>query len=443
MLSSIISISLVSYLQLSNTTLKIASRSFLSNSAIYISETGIELAMTCLTNNQVNGVALDTAWSSSVWTKNTTTHIATATFPTAAPNYFPLPANARGVVKVYVENYDLAGDPFIVAKSIITPGDSGPVINKYLKISLARRSLFTNGLVAKDSITWVGHPEADSWNSAAASRAVAYSVGVRTANCTVGCVNGNINLGSGGDVFGYTKTGTSGITSGGSVHGLGTTTHDATRVTTDFSANFPAITLPSPSLTHTLARVPTTLPGASGAASDGRHYFSWSSALGGITGNTTITGNVTITMTGRASADAIRLTGTKTLTINSGASLTLYTDGDISAFGNGIANTSTAEKFQIHGTATAAQFQTITVGGNGNLIAAIYAPNASVQLKGGGSSGNVMGSIVAKSISMNGGTNFHYDQALGNLNGGGYRTSRWQELQTAAERAPYVTLLNF
>ena len=63
-------------------------------------------------------------------------------------------------------------------------------------------------------------------------------------------------------------------------------------------------------------------------------------------------------------------------------------------------------------------------------------------MKGGGSSGNVMGSVVAKTISMNGGTNFHYDEALGNLNGGGgYRTSKWKELQSAAERAVYATQL--
>lgn len=42
---------------------------------------------------------------------------------------------------------------------------------------------------------------------------------------------------------------------------------------------------------------------------------------------------------------------------------------------------------------------------------------------------------------MNGGTNFHYDEALANLNGGGgYRTSRWKELQSATERAPYLDL---
>ncbi len=431
--SAIIGISLASYLRLSTNTLKIATRSFHSNSAIYLAETGIELAMTCITNNQTNGVPLATAWPSSTWTTDTTAHTAIATFTPSS--------DVNGVVKVLVQNYDLTGNPTIIAKAMITPGDGGPVIAKYLKISLSRRGLFTNGLVAKDGITWVGHPEADSWNSAAASPPVAYSVGVRRDNCIVGCVNGNIALGSGGDVYGYTKTGATGTTSGGSVHGLASTTHDPTRVSTDFSANFPAITLPSPAIINVLAAVPTTLPtGAHSPNSDGRYYYTWGPTLGGITANTTITGNVTITMTGRAGNDAIRLTGTKTLTVAASGSVILYTDGNIDAKGNGIVNTSTAEKFQIYGTGTPTGGQSIVVGGNGNLVAALYAPNASVELKGGGSSGNVMGSVVAKSISMNGGTNFHYDEALGNLNGGGgYRTSQWKELQTAAERSPYTS----
>lgn len=449
LLSAIISVSLVSYLQLSNTTLKIASRSFLSNSSTYLSESGIELAMACLTDYQVNGVGLDIAWPTAIWTKDKAAHTAKATFPTASPYYFPLGANATGVIKVCVQNHDLAGDPVIVAKSVITPASGGgPVITKYLKITLARRSRFTNGLVAQDSITWVGRPEADSWNSAAASPAVAYSAPIRTANCTVGCVDGNISLGSGGQVYGYAKTGASGVTSGGSVHGLGTIIHDSNRVTQDFSANFPVIIRPVPFVSTTLSAVPIALPKTTApadiAAADGRYYYSWPSTLGAINNDLRISGNITITMIGRPGADAIGLTGSKTLTIMTGASLILYTDGHISAFGNGIANSSTAEKFQIYGTATAAQFQRIVVGGNGNLIAAIYAPNAAVELKGGGSSGNVMGAVVAKTISMNGGTNFHYDEALASLTaGGGYRTSQWKELQSAAERAPYVTLLNF
>jgi hypothetical protein len=88
--------------------------------------------------------------------------------------------------------------------------------------------------------------------------------------------------------------------------------------------------------------------------------------------------------------------------------------------------------------------QTITVSGNGQLRAAVYAPNATVTANGGGSSGQIQGSIVAYRIDMGGGPDFHYDQALGNLNAGaGVGVSQWKELQSAAERAAYAANLAF
>ena len=84
------------------------------------------------------------------------------------------------------------------------------------------------------------------------------------------------------------------------------------------------------------------------------------------------------------------------------------------------------------------------MGGIGQLYAAIYAPNANLEMKGGGSSGMVLGSMVAKTISMNGGTDFHYDEALGKLGTGNpFGIVKWRELQTATERASYTTQLGF
>ena len=441
LLCTIIGVSLVSYLKLTQTAMKSSSRSFLMMSGLDLAEIGVEQAMAAL-YNESNGTAAATAFSG--WTQNTSTspHTATRTYS----GYTPAPG-ATAVVKVYVRSFDSPTSAVVAAKAIITPAD-GPVIEKYVEVTLKPRGLFTNGLVAKNAITWVGHPTADSWNSNpdadAATAAVAYSLSVQLAGCIVASVNSSITLGSGGNVYGYAKTSATGSTSGGSVHGLGTTTNDTTRITNDFTASLPDPTLPSPSVTNVLAAVPSTLPlGTHSVASDGRYYYSWGSALGGITDDTTITGKVTIIMTGRAGADAIRLTGTKTLTLSAAGSVLLYTDGDISAFGNGIVNSTTAENFQIYGTGTSSGSQSIAVGGNGNLIAAVYAPNAAVALKGGGSSGNVMGSIVGKTIDMNGGTDFHYDEALGTLSGSGTSVSKWKELQTAAERSIYSSVLAF
>ena len=151
--------------------------------------------------------------------------------------------------------------------------------------------------------------------------------------------------------------------------------------------------------------------------------------------------DVTFIMTNHSGVNAIGFTGTRNLTINANASVTVYTDGNISAFGNGIVNNNPAKHLIIYGTNTSAAGQTINIGGNGQLTATVYAPNADIEMKGGGSSGQVSGSIVGRTINMNGGTNFHYDVALSRLNGGNpYGISAWKELQSAAERAPYLSL---
>ena len=51
----------------------------------------------------------------------------------------------------------------------------------------------------------------------------------------------------------------------------------------------------------------------------------------------------------------------------------------------------------------------LSIGGNGQLAGAVYAPNADINLNGGG---NVYGSLMGKSLNVNGNFSFHYDEAL-------------------------------
>jgi hypothetical protein len=54
------------------------------------------------------------------------------------------------------------------------------------------------------------------------------------------------------------------------------------------------------------------------------------------------------------------------------------------------------------------------------------------------------GAVIAKTIIMNGGTEFHYDDALGRITTGNpYGISKWRELQSASERATYSTQLGY
>lgn len=454
-LSAIIAISLTSYIRLALNSVKLADRSFYQNAAINLSEVGIESALQCY--NRLDDVSTPASAWPSPWVIASDNSV-TRTIP--AINLGP---GVTGVVKVYCSSMTGAGStPVVVSKSVVTFANGGPSLEKYMEVTLRRRSFFVNGLVAKDGITWVGHPVADSWNSDLdndpATPATPYSSTVQLAGCTVGAVGGNITLGSGGDVYGYAKTGSAGSTSGGSVHGLGTTTNDTSRISTDFSANFPAVVTPTGVTINNIVSgsVPTDFPLATHNinAADGKYYFNFGAGAN-ISDTTTIgtalpNKKVVIIMNNHQNVDAIAFTGTKSLTVKTGSTLTVYTNGNITVTGNGMMNGNTpganpCSSLLVYGTTAAPSTQEIKVGGNGQLYAAIYAPNGNLEMKGGGSSGMVLGSMVAKTISMNGGTDFHYDEALAKLNSGNpFGIVKWRELQSAQERATlYPTQLNF
>lgn len=453
--SAIIAISLTSYIKLALNSLKLADRSFYQNAAVNLSEVGIESAVQCY--NRLDDVSTPAAAWPSPWVIASDNSV-TRTFST-----IPLGPGVSGVVKVYASSSTGAGAaPVVVSKSIVTFANGGPTLEKYMEVTLRRRSLFVNGLVAKDGITWVGHPTADSWNSDLdndpATPPTPYSASVQLAGCTVGAVGGNITLGSGGNVYGYAKTGAAGSTSGGSVHGLGTTTNDTSRISNDFSANFPAVVTPTGVTLNNIVSgsVPTDFPLSTHSVNtaDGKYYYNFGSGAN-ISATTTIghampNKKVVMIMNNHQNVDAIAFSGTRSLTVKTGSTLTLYTNGNVTVTGNGMLNGDTAganpcSALIIYGTTVAPSTQEIKIGGNGQLYAALYAPNANLEMKGGGSSGMVLGSMVAKTISMNGGTDFHYDEALGKLGTGNpFGIVKWRELQSAQERATlYPTQLNF
>jgi hypothetical protein len=102
----------------------------------------------------------------------------------------------------------------------------------------------------------------------------------------------------------------------------------------------------------------------------------------------------------------------------------------ISISGNGIANTSTAAGLQIYSNTEDA----IKLNGNGSLRAAIYAPNSSLTLNGGGNSGQLVGTYIGKTIDFNGNNaQIVYDESLGSQNlpivtGGNVRLANWRRL---------------
>jgi hypothetical protein len=138
-----------------------------------------------------------------------------------------------------------------------------------------------------------------------------------------------------------------------------------------------------------------------------------------------LNGNQTLTLAGNPSGSTtyieiyvtgdISVTGNSQIVLQEGVRATIYFAGNANVSGNGILNTKNQPSdLQLYGIQPpAGSSRSVNLGGNGQIIAAVYAPNHDVAVNGGGSDGHVFGSVVGKTITMTGVTNLHYDEALG------------------------------
>ncbi|MBW3623266.1 MAG: hypothetical protein KY468_07640 [Armatimonadetes bacterium] len=137
---------------------------------------------------------------------------------------------------------------------------------------------------------------------------------------------------------------------------------------------------------------------------------------------------------------SIEIKGTDSLLVAGTGQTVFYLDGDAEIAGNGIVNsTALPPNLLIYGRSTNNAASppipgclNIDIGGNGHFHGAIYAPQASISLNGGGSNGSVSGSLAGKSVTFNGnGTVIHYDESLRELAGviRAYRLNTWTQLK--------------
>lgn len=163
-------------------------------------------------------------------------------------------------------------------------------------------------------------------------------------------------------------------------------------------------------------------------------------------GELRITGGDTVTLSaGFYNFDSIVMDGQSSLIIEEGAivysrdkfSITagaevtvngyteLYVDGDIFMAGNGVANTTKVPAdLRIFGSGTS---QSMYMAGTSDLYAAVYAPEASIQVDG---KGDVYGAIVGGDVDMIGTGWVHYDEDLFKLDMSGlsYAMFLWKEV---------------
>lgn len=458
LVSALIAISLGSYIKLATNSMSLANRSFYQNAAVNLAEVGIEEAIFSFNRLAVVPVASPgDAWTPYGWTiQGDNSAVRTISGFTIGPG-------VTGVVTIYCSrhNPDRYDRPVVVSRATLSFPNSPPT-SKFIEVTVRKRSLFPKGMLVRDSIDANGgNLFLDSWDSDpdhdSSTPLVPYSTGIRTPHATLATLNPanyKINLGNGA-VYGYISTGGGAVSSGPSAILTGnfsSTEFDSDRISTDFQAVFPTIDLPAPSPVNSITASlgATALPrGGDLAAADGVYYYTFVSgtSVSSNNGTFTIADNVVLIMIAHAGVAAIDLGGSSSATITSSGSLKVYTNGDVTINGNGGFTNANGKPGSciFYGTNSGTPgSQSITLTGNGQISASIFAPNANVTMKGGGSTGQIYGAIVANKVRMNGSTEFHYDEALGDLYPGNpYGIEKWRELQSASERTVYATRLSF
>jgi hypothetical protein len=441
--AALIALALGSYLNLNLSSARLAHRSFQQHAAFNLAEAGAEEALWSFNQSALKSPEAWNDWTrdgGAAWRKI---------------DGFDFGANAKGSVKVYVDNANppAGARPKIVSlSSVEAPGQSA--VTKMIEITLARRSPFANGLTARENITFSGaKATVDSWNSDPdsdpATPAIPYSPPVRNDRGTVAAktlVNTAALLNQ-ATVWGFVSTGGTApeVGSTGLIGPFGTpegTIHPG-RVATDFVANFPDIVAPDGG-TVLDAFGPTL--GTEGTAT------LWRASHLHLSGKETLTilGEVTLVLTGGLAPSieaegepsaprTLAIAGRGSLIIPEGSSLTIYLQGDALIAGNGVANANASPaSLQIFGVGESRH--SLNVVGNGILGSVVNAPHATFTVKGNAS---LLGAVLAENIEFKGNVDFHYDEALANFGTNQpFGTNEWRSLSDAEARARYEAVFS-
>ena len=454
------------YLLLTTQTMKNTQRTFYMNSAFDLAESGAEYGIWCMKNTWT----LPTAdWSGDDSTK---TYLGSANSPLFADTQ-----GAKGYFKIHITNADTP-NPTIISEGTVSM-TNGATISKQIRVRLSNGSLFANGLVAKDKLTLNGG-EMDSYHSSTGNPATAareYDITVASTTLEIG----DVSIGSAADIYGNVAIAASSTSASafvnsiqGSIMGPSTATGqdgvvqqgsnliDTNRIAYDFTQDLPDMTVPSAGATTDTY---TALPSANSQGiivlgdSSGTRTRRYQLTSVDIPNGTTlmivgpvefdvattfsVAGNGALVVLNGSTTVTTRQGNTTTIGLYTGAgNATIYAKGDVSISGNGSINAPyKPEALQVYGTLTEAEYaagatQSITVGGNGNFTAAIYAPNSDIVMNGGGSSGYMAGAAVGNSVRINGnGYKFRYDKDLEDLSASNsYSVSGWAELTSASDK---------
>lgn len=379
---------LAGYLRVATTELTNSHASIYFNAALNLAEGGAELAILAINNE----TGPDADWKSDG-----------GTFIREIDNV-PLAGTTNAQIFIQIEDY-ASEHPVIISEGrVLIHG--GRWITRQIMVEMEPMPIRGAGVVALNRLNFVGGASTyDSYKSSDGP----WGGDNRRSEITVGSISVEedvVDIGN-ATIYGYVATGGSDPQLGpnGKVISYELATHDPSRISTDFVAQYPPIEPPDntdafTSLTYLHSETGSgnsrtlTIGNATGTI---EHYSLESMNFR----NLVVDGPVIIEVN-----DDFRMSGNTSITIKEGGSLTIYTRGDFDIDGNAIANaTNIPANFKLYGIGD--HDQHIDVGGTTNVYALIYAPKADITLRG---TSTMHGSVVGNNIFANGGHTFRFDE---------------------------------
>ncbi len=297
------------------------------------------------------------------------------------------------------------------------------MVQRHVQTALGKPSIFAYGVFAQGQVTLVNNSLVDSYNSNTAG----YGGSNILSNGNVGTNGGTANIitvDNGAVVKGNVSTGPGGtVLNNGTINGSITNTN---------SVALPAVIVPS-SLTSLSGNTALSVAkNSSQTIAAGDYKYTSASLSNGST--LVISGNVRLYLTSTSSALD---TGQNSVNIqiNSGASLTVYSDGVVN-FGNKTAVTYVAgipkpADFLIYSTYTGSDG--VILNNNNTIYAGIYAPTTDINVGNSCNSVNCtsgfFGSVVGKTVTLSNNDKIHFDEALASMSNPFENAiiSSWQE----------------
>lgn len=211
LISMIIGITLAAFMDLSSASHRSVIRSGVWNSCIPVAESGLEEALTHVYLNSTN-------LASQGWTLST--------------SGLTMSNGVSLTGSVYYKSRTLNGGNFIAAiQSGTTPTitvqgnmpkplSTTDMISRTIQIQTVGGALFARGLVARGTINWNGSILSDSFDSLDPTYSTGgrYNPALRKDNGSIGSVEGNVDVGANGTIYGSAGTGPMGVITTGS-HG--------------------------------------------------------------------------------------------------------------------------------------------------------------------------------------------------------------------------------